>query len=206
MNKIPTDKVEEFVDRFNVHKYDIPAKKATLADLFRTHAIRRNAILMSISWMAFSMGYFGLVYNTPAFSWSPFLVFVFPGLVILPLCIFDPIMVNKFGRKFMLTVPLITAGVLLLITIAVPKGSIAIIILSWAGTVFCGFAFSCGYTFSKELFPTTLRTSALSMASAAARIGSILSPFVAMTQGITFIKKGQLRITITIREKLIHIL
>ena len=40
------------------------------------------------------------------------------------------------------------------------------------------------YTFTKELFPTVLRTTGLGTASAAARIGSSLSPFVAMLDEI----------------------
>ena len=42
------------------------------------------------------------------------------------------------------------------------------------------FLSSCGYTFTKELFPTLLRTTALSTASAGARVGSLTSPFIAM--------------------------
>ncbi len=51
-------------------------------------------------------------------------------------------------------------------------------VLSIAGTKFVSLAFDCGYIFTKELFPTVLRTSALSSASAAARIGSLLAPLI----------------------------
>ena len=51
--------------------------------------------------------------------------------------------------------------------------------LSIVGTTVCNAAFDTGYIFSKELFPTILRTSALSTASAFARIGSLLTPIVA---------------------------
>ena len=51
--------------------------------------------------------------------------------------------------------------------------------LSIVGTTVCNAAFDTGYIFSKELFPTILRTSALSTASAFARIGSLLTPLVA---------------------------
>ena len=54
------------------------------------------------------------------------------------------------------------------------------IILAWIGTVFCSMAFGDGYIFTKELNPTPIRTTALSTASASARIGSIISPFIGM--------------------------
>ena len=40
--------------------------------------------------------------------------------------------------------------------------------------------FLCVYIFTLELYPTLYRTTALSMCSAAARIGSLMSPLIAM--------------------------
>lgn len=52
---------------------------------------------------------------------------------------------------------------------------------AWTGAFLCAFSFRSGYTFTKELYPTPLRATALGTASASARLGSILSPMVAMT-------------------------
>jgi nucleoside recognition membrane protein YjiH len=41
------------------------------------------------------------------------------------------------------------------------------------------------YTYTKELFPTTLRTTALGTASATARVGVLSSPFIAMLDSIS---------------------
>ena len=57
---------------------------------------------------------------------------------------------------------------------------IGVIVLAWIGTVLCETAFGDGYTYTKELFPTSLRTTALGMGSAGARVGSLSSPFIAM--------------------------
>ena len=57
-------------------------KKYTYRHLFRTPAIRRNTVIMSFCWLSFSMGYFGLLYNTPALEWNMFLVFVFPSIIV----------------------------------------------------------------------------------------------------------------------------
>lgn len=53
-----------------------------IADLFKTRSIRRNTLALGFCWMAFSMGYFGLLYNTPSLGWNMFLVFVFPALIV----------------------------------------------------------------------------------------------------------------------------
>ena len=81
-----------------------------------------------------------------------------------------PLIENKLGRKPVLTLSLFLSGILLLLTALVPKGK-AIVILAWTSTIACTFAYMVLYTYTKELFPTVLRTTGLGTASAAARIG-----------------------------------
>ena len=73
-------------------------------------ATRRNALCMTFCWFAFSMGYFGLVYNTPTFDWNIYLVFVLPTFLLIPCVYLEPFFENKFGRKPIFTFSLITAG------------------------------------------------------------------------------------------------
>ena len=134
--------------------------KGSFKDLVKYPATRRNAFCITFCWLAFSMGYFGLVYNTPAFDWNIYLVFVFPTFITIPTSLIQPLFENKLGRKALLTISLVSAGILLLLTMAVPKG-IPVIVLAWVGTIACSVAFGDGYTYTKELFPTILRTTAL---------------------------------------------
>ena len=55
-----------------------------------------------------------------------------------------------------------------------------VIILSGIGTLFCAGGTAGLLTYTKELFPTPLRTTALGTASAAGRLGVLTSPFIAM--------------------------
>ena len=158
---------------------DDRVERSSVKDLMIYPAVRRNTICIWFCWFACFMGYFGLVYNTPAFDWNIYLVFIFPGILGIPKAMIQPIIVNKVGRKLNLTVSLLLAGSLLLLTALVPKG-LPVIILSWIGTLFCSWAIAVVYTYTTELFPTTLRTTALGTASAAARIGTLSSPFVAL--------------------------
>lgn len=156
------------------------SKQSSFLDLFRYPGIRRNTILVGFAWMSFSMGYFGLFYNTPTFAMNVFVVFIFPALVMVPGSLIQPLLENKIGRKPSLTVSLLTAGIMLLTTAALPQGSTAIIVCAWIGTIACSFSFGVGYNITRELFPTVLRTTAMSFCSAMARVGSFASPFVAM--------------------------
>ena len=178
LNGKSAEAVDDFVDNY---VSDLDEEQGSIVDLFRWPAMRRNSILMSLCWLSFSMGYFGLIYNTPAFGWNIFLVFVFPTFIIIPMAVVQPFFENKLGRKLNLTFSLLLAGTMLLLTTAVPSSAtMGVIVLAWIGTVACSSAFGVGYNFTREIFPTLLRTTALSMCSSTARIGSIISPLIAM--------------------------
>eukprot|EP00095_Tigriopus_kingsejongensis_P006484 maker-scaffold1058_size66152-snap-gene-0.14 protein:Tk06484 transcript:maker-scaffold1058_size66152-snap-gene-0.14-mRNA-1 annotation:"AGAP004309-PA" len=180
-NKIPVKASSEFVEAQKLKKDQDPqSDRATILDMFRNPGIRRNSLIFGFCWMSFSMGYFGLFYNTPAFSLNIFLVFVLPALILVPMSFVQIWLENKLGRKVMLTAALILAGCLLLVILALPTGSVAITVCAWIGTMACSFAFGVGYNFTRELFPTVLRTTSLSFCSAMARVGSFASPFIAM--------------------------
>ena len=157
---------------------------AHLHHLFMVSGVRRNLIIMCFCWMAFAMGYFGLAYNTPSFEANQYLVFIVPAFFFIPITPIQPYFDNHFGRKKVLTFPLMVAGTVLLLTMAVPReeGSSPwpIIVMAWIGQCLCGITFAVGYIFTQELFPTPYRTSALGMASAGARFGSLCSPLIAM--------------------------
>ena len=184
-NKKSADLVEKEIKIQALAHIDKPKENSGMMHhLFMTPGVRRNSIIMSFCWLAFSMGYFGLIYNTPSFKANVYLVFILPALIGIPISLFQPYFDNTFGRKKMLTIPLIVAGISLLATTGVPKddpvGNWVVIILAWIGTCGCGAAFGMGYIFTLELYPTLYRTTALGMASAGARVGSLMSPLIAM--------------------------
>ena len=106
------------------HQENAVDQSSHFFDMFRFRSLRRNTVIMCFCWFAFCCGYYGLVYNTPAFEWNLFLVFVFPTFINIPLSILQPLMENKLGRKAILTFSLLGAGVLLLLTTAFPSGSL----------------------------------------------------------------------------------
>ncbi len=78
MNKQPLSRLDELDKIARVDK-DSPQKQAFFTDLLKYPGIRRNILLMSFCWFAFSMGYYGLIYNTPSFGWNIYITFCMPG-------------------------------------------------------------------------------------------------------------------------------
>ena len=178
--------------KFNDRPYDstlCPAEKengkvqkATFIDLFRRKAIRRNTFGLCTVWFVICFSYFGLMNHTPAFDWNVYMVFAFPALILMPTALVQPYLENTFGRKPMLTFPLLLAGLSLIITqiMDIYALELPIIIMSWLGVVFTDVSIANSYTFTRELFPTSIRTTALATASIMARFGAIASPYVAL--------------------------
>ena len=183
-NKLPIARLE-MLDK--VPK--VEHRKAFFTDLFKYPGTRRNMLCMSFVWFAFTMGYYGLIYNTPSFGWNLYITFCMPAFFTLPMMVIEPFLENYFGRKPLLTFLMLLSGTLLLCTVAIPDGMFShnwpIMTFAWIGTVACSVSFGLGYVYAKELFPTTHRTMALSIASASARIGSVASPYVAMLESIS---------------------
>ena len=104
------------IKRLNFGNTDVKVERFSVKDLMIYPAVRRNTICIWFCWFAIFMGYFGLIYNTPAFDWNIYLVFIFPGLLGIPKALLMPFIENKVGRKANVTVSLLLASSMLLLT------------------------------------------------------------------------------------------
>ena len=111
-----------------------------------------------------------------------------PSLLFIALLIFNPYLENNYGRKTMVFISVLATGVSLLLTLAVPDGAFAynwpIIALLYIGQMFCANCFTYSYSYTRELFPTSLRSSTMGFASAMARVGSMVSSSIAPLEEI----------------------
>lgn len=89
INKLPPSNVNE------IKASEEKKSKLTLMDILRQRGMRRNLLLLCVYWFATSMGTYGLVFYTPTFDWNPYLVFVFPSLLNIPMASLNPFLENK---------------------------------------------------------------------------------------------------------------
>lgn len=166
------------IDDIQTHKQENP----NISTLVTYAGIRRNFLAMNIVWICYNISYYGLIYNTPALDWSIYWVFVFPAFLTIPALFLIPQLEIRFGRKLVMFTALIASSCLALGTVAIPKQEVpwAIIALCIAATVATFCALQVGYTYSKELYPTSLRSTGLGVNSSCARIGAILAPVLGL--------------------------
>jgi len=172
------------LDILDHYKLNEQPKQNHPGDLLRMPFLRRNLILVIFSWFSVGICVTGLTYNTPPFDWSPNLIFCVPAFLLLPMAFVLPFFQNKFGRKAVITGGFGLSCIVLLSTLAVPKGYFThnwpILVLAWIANASLDIVWGTLLVFTKELFPTTHRTMSLGIASAACRMGSVISPYVVL--------------------------
>jgi len=162
---------------------DETGTKANFLDLFRTPMIRRNTIVISLAWFALGTLYFGLSLHMPEFNANIYLIFFLSGLVEIPADIIPFMLLNRFGRRPNISLHYIIGGLLCMATAAVPIGQFVyewpIVVLAMCGKYISQVCWGIVYLYTSELFPTVIRSVALSFACSMARIGSMMAPFIA---------------------------
>jgi len=164
-------------------KGDSEAAKGNFFDLFRTPMMRRNTFVISLAWFALGTLYFGLSLHMPQFDANIYVIFFLSGLVEIPADIIPFVLLNRFGRRPNLSLHYIIGGLLCMATAAVPLGVYSyewpIVVLAMLGKYVAQVCWGIVYLYTSELFPTVIRSVALSFACSMARIGSMAAPFIA---------------------------
>lgn len=101
-------------------------KPATLFDLFRSPNLRRKAFLIFFDWFGNSATYYGLSWNTSNLGGNDLLNFLISGAVEFPAYALLLFTLNRWGRRNTLCACMVTAGMALLLTMAVPSGKISV--------------------------------------------------------------------------------
>lgn len=153
----------------------------SVIDLFRHPNLRRKSLLIFFDWFVNSGTYYGLSWNTSNLGGNDLLNFVISGAVEIPAYTFLLFTLNRWGRRNILCGCMLTAGTMLLLSMAVPAGmDWLVVVLAMLGKMAITSSYGTVYIFSAEQFPTPVRNVGLGAASMVARFGGILAPYVNM--------------------------
>ncbi|GAB0091498.1 Organic cation transporter protein [Sergentomyia squamirostris] len=173
---IPQDVLDNLLEPERKEDIDKPAP--SLFDLFRYPNLRKKSLLIFFDWFVNSGTYYGLSWNTNNLGGNDLLNFVISGAVEIPAYTFLLFTLNRWGRKTILCGCMLTAGAMLLLTMAVPETqNWLIVVLAMLGKLAITASYGTIYIFSAEQFPTVIRNVGLGAASMFARFGGILAPY-----------------------------
>ena len=174
----------------------VVAGKATISTLFAP-AYWRTTVMLWLLWFLGMFGYYGL------FAWMPsllmkaghsmvrsFLYVFIMQLAYIPNQILCAYGMDKYGRKRLLTMNLLLAGLsTVLFGWALGFGAldiVQVIALGIMTSFFVSGVWGITYTYTPELYPTGVRVTGTSMAATCSRIGSMLAPLV-IGYSLTFV-------------------
>ncbi|RUS86172.1 hypothetical protein EGW08_006066 [Elysia chlorotica] len=143
-----------------------------------------RSLIVFFNWLVASMVYYGLSLNAEALSGDIYLNFFLLAVVELASYVVCLVFLDIAGRKFLQCSSMVLGGVACVATLfpviygGEGHGWITLV-LSLVGKFGASAGFAVIYVYSAELFPTVMRNSGMGLCSLCARIGGILSPYIA---------------------------
>ncbi|CAD6215560.1 GSCOCG00000371001-RA-CDS [Cotesia congregata] len=151
-------------------------------DLLKTPNLRKNFLNVCLNWFANAIVYYGLSLSSGNLEGNPYLMLALSGIVELPSYVFTVLVMDRVGRRFLVSVFMIIGGVCCVVAASIPKelfgGSNAVIGIVLFGKSCIAISFAVIYNYTAELFPTVLRNTALGVGSMCCRLSGALTPML----------------------------
>ena len=148
-------------------------------DLFKTPNLRKKTLNVCLNWFANSIAYYGLSLNAKNLDGNPFLMLFFSGLVEIPSYAFTTCLMDRTGRRSLLSAFMLVGGVCCISATQIPEDQkTAVTIISLLGKSCIAGSFAIIYNYTAELFPTVIRNTALGIGSMCARLSGALTPLI----------------------------
>ncbi|KAK6169202.1 hypothetical protein SNE40_020298 [Patella caerulea] len=178
-----------------VNQVDLPEKlfdksslettvDAKISQMFTTPRLVAMSLIVFFNWFVASVTYYGLTLNVTNLSGDIYLNFTIGNIAETIAYILCIILLDRLGRKVLHCSVMLIGGLACLGTMfPVIYGDESHLwittALSTIGKLAISAAFASIYIFTAELFPTTLRNTALGSSSTCSQFGGMISPYVA---------------------------
>ncbi|XP_075994663.1 organic cation/carnitine transporter 2-like [Genypterus blacodes] len=148
-------------------------------DLLRIREVRHITLILWVIWFSSHVCYFGMSFNSTGLHGNPYLNFVLLSAVEIPGYGLSWIVARSLPRRISFSAFLLLGALsLLLLSFISKRDPVATLSLVLLGKFALLGGVSVLFVFTGEIFPTIIRTSALSSCTSASRLGSALSPYL----------------------------
>lgn len=146
---------------------------------YRTPNMRLKTFLITLNWFANETVYLGLSYYGPSLGTNPYLSFFLSSLVEIPAYIICWIAMDRFGRRWPMSILMILGGLSCIATVLLPDDAVMeTLALYLISKSMLSASFLIIYPFAGELYPTEIRGIGIGFSSYVGGIGLIIIPFV----------------------------
>jgi len=158
---------------------DTPGEKASCLQLCDKRLLPRFLVACA-SWFTVSFGFYGLSLNAGNLPLDIYSANAINGVVQIPAYLAAATLMEApwCGRRLTCVVGFLVAGACLLLC-SVISAPAMLVVLCYAGNFFISISFGTVFLYAAELFPTNIRAQGLGITSVLARVGAMVSPFVA---------------------------
>ncbi|XP_030010419.1 solute carrier family 22 member 4-like [Sphaeramia orbicularis] len=154
-------------------------KKYSILDILSNLNMFFLTLICSLLWVIVNMSYYALLLNTSNLHGSPYMNCFLSAVTEVPAYIIALVLLKFCSRHICQSSTLFLGGVMILCVHLIPIDLPAVgVFLEMLGKFGITSAFCVVYAVSSEHFPTVIRNTAMGCCSMAARVGSIVSPFI----------------------------
>jgi len=153
--------------------------KYGLKDIFRSSQLRIT-LVMFVCWPVVTLLYYGLSLSADRIHMTDnlYLSFILVCLIEIPPYIILPLIIDYWGRKPLFAVTQLVPGICCIIAAFLKPGTALFAVLALGAKMGASAAFNVTFMYTAQLYPTTIRSSAVGICSTVARFGAIMAPWV----------------------------
>ncbi|XP_014482711.1 PREDICTED: organic cation transporter protein-like [Dinoponera quadriceps] len=180
-NKIPVENVKLALE---IHESQAAIRlgksneKYNITHLFRTPNMRLKTICVALNWFFCGSYFFGLSQYLGHIDGNIFINIAVSAAMELPGTVIVLFLISRVSRLKILMSGNILSGISLLLIPLIANPNIRVLLTSF-GLVGAAISFPTIYLYSGEVYPTVVRNIGIGLGSIAARIGSIIAPYIA---------------------------
>jgi len=156
-----------------------PLPQYGLSDMFRRSQLQIT-LVMFVCWPVITLLYYGLTLSADKIKMTEnlYLSFILVALIEIPAYFILPVVIDIWGRKPLFCLTQLVPGILCIVAAFLTPGTAIFAILTLASKLGAAMAFNVTFMYTAQLYPTTIRNSAVGTCSTIARLGGLLSPWV----------------------------
>ncbi|XP_072935466.1 solute carrier family 22 member 3-like [Epargyreus clarus] len=171
--KVPAEVMKEYI---HVAKSSQEKEESVLV-LFKTPSLRLIIIFLMISFMAVALSFDGLVRLSENLGLDFFITFTVTSATEVPSIAILVLLLDRFGRRWLVCAPMVVAGILSFAAAFVLRG-IAAVSLAVTARFLINMSYAAVIQWTPELLPTAARASGASFVHISGFAAIMLSPFI----------------------------
>ncbi|XP_033113621.1 organic cation transporter protein-like [Anneissia japonica] len=161
-------------DDFTPETQQSPSNFKTV-DILRLKNIRTRFLMIAFIWFVNSLVYFGISLSVVSLGANEYAANALAGFVEIPAVFIAWISIECWGRRIVLSATMILAGVACATTSFI-SNDVWVATLGMVGKFGITASFTLIYIVTAEIYPTSIRNTAIGLSSMIGKIGAIIAP------------------------------